>query len=58
MHHREQLEVKKKKAIAALPPDPTLSQEILAWDSEPQRALSEEVAYRECNKKNLSSNFY
>lgn len=48
MQYREKLEVVAKKKINGLPQEPTLSQEILAWDSEPQRSLSEEVTIRKC----------
>ncbi|EEB19551.1 conserved hypothetical protein [Pediculus humanus corporis] len=47
MNYRKTLENIKKHMISTLPPDPSLSQELLTWDSEPQRALSEEVAFKE-----------
>ena len=49
MNYRKTLENIKKHMISTLPPDPSLSQELLTWDSEPQRALSEEVAFKECD---------
>ncbi|KAK6626809.1 hypothetical protein RUM44_009286 [Polyplax serrata] len=47
LSERDKLEVLKKKKIGVLPLEPTLSQEITAWDSQPQRSLSEEVSYKE-----------
>lgn len=53
---REELEQRMKKKIANIPPQPTLSQELFAWDSEPQRVLSEEIAFREGKEYTFTHN--
>lgn len=47
MNRREMRKQILKKKIEKSAPEATISQELLAWDSEPQRVLSEEIAVQE-----------
>lgn len=46
LDHREIQQEKLKRKVGHVAPEATISQELMAWGSEPQRILSDEVAFQ------------